>query len=69
MDELKAYMGLEITMLVVRINRLKDYWSSSSLLGNNFYKSTMSSCTSLHVWIENGLTDVWKLTSFMHVVR
>lgn len=42
-----AYIGLESETSVIRLNRLKNYWSSSELLGNSFFKGKMSRDTLL----------------------
>lgn len=39
MDELKAYIGLELGTSVTRSNRLGDYWTSCDLLGNEFFSN------------------------------
>ena len=41
-DELKSFISLEIAMSIVRINKIKNYWSSKVFLGNSDFKNIMS---------------------------
>ena len=40
--ELKSFISLEIAMSIVRINKIKDYWSNKVFLGNSDFKNIMS---------------------------
>lgn len=41
MDEILAYLGLELATSVHCLNRLKDYWCTSDLMGISFFKKVM----------------------------
>ena len=40
--EMSAYVGLEMAMSICRFNKIRDYWTNSPFLGNNWFKNTMA---------------------------
>ena len=41
-EDVKAYIGLEMASSIVRMNDLKDYWSTEIFLGNHDFQRVMS---------------------------